>query len=106
MNSTFKGTPTYDLPELPAGLKWDTTELLLKTGVLRIVEDLTGIDGIAADEEVSAEVYTLGGQKVGTVTSSMSALQNAVKSLGAQKGTYIIKARAKVASGTMKLVVE
>lgn len=106
VNSTFKGAPTYDLPELPAGLKWDTTELLQKTGVLKIVEDPTGIDGIAADEEVSAEVYTLGGQKVGTVTSSMSALQNAVKSLGAQKGTYIIKVRAKVASGTMKLVVE
>ncbi|MBR7170577.1 MAG: autotransporter-associated beta strand repeat-containing protein, partial [Prevotella sp.] len=88
VNGTVSGTPTFDLPELPQGLKWDTSELMQQTGVLKIVEDLTGIDGIAADEEVSAEVYILGGQKVGTVTTSMSAIQNAVKSLGAQKGTY------------------
>jgi autotransporter-associated beta strand protein len=102
---TFKGTPSFDLPELPAGLVWDTTELLQKTGVLKVVVD-TSIDGITLSEPVDADIYTLSGQKVGSVRTTKASMQRDVKALGTGKGTYIINVRANGKGGTMKMVVE
>jgi autotransporter-associated beta strand protein len=38
---TFSGTPEFDLPLLPPGLEWDTSEVAQKTGVLRVVKGLS-----------------------------------------------------------------
>ena len=35
--STYKGTPTFQLPQLPAGMAWDTSQVAQKTGVLKVV---------------------------------------------------------------------
>lgn len=42
LSGTFSGTPKFDLPELPAGMAWDTTKLTDGTGVLSIIA-ATGI---------------------------------------------------------------
>ena len=38
VSGNFSGTPTFDLPELPSGLKWDTSGLCDATGVLTVVK--------------------------------------------------------------------
>ena len=56
---TFSGHPQVELPELPAGLAWDT-EHLQSDGLLTIVEGEVGIDGIATDR-VRSTVYSVSG---------------------------------------------
>ncbi|MBQ4392801.1 MAG: autotransporter-associated beta strand repeat-containing protein [Prevotella sp.] len=64
--NTFKGTPAFDLPALPAGMAWDTEGLAQKTGLLRIVEgeaidyDVDG-DGNVALSDVTAIINAING---------------------------------------------
>ena len=59
------GTPTaINLPELPAGLYWDTTNLLTTESKLRVTDVPTGISGIRADGDNAGKTYTLGGTAV------------------------------------------
>ena len=59
------GTPaTIKLPELPAGLEWDTTDLLTPTGTLRVVADPTGIKNISTDNYNIGIIYSLDGKVV------------------------------------------
>jgi hypothetical protein len=62
LSGTFSGTPKFDLPELPAGMAWDTTHLTDGTGILRIVE-ATAVHQIAVDADPK-NVYDLQGRLV------------------------------------------
>jgi hypothetical protein len=57
--NSFSGTPTFELPELPEGLKWDTSETVQKVGVLRIVEDQTAyvLGDVNGDGKVDVSDY-------------------------------------------------
>ena len=65
-SSSFRGTPVFDLPKLPAGMAWDTTGLADKTGILRIVEgtsdpyDVNG-DGTVDVADISAIIDVMAG---------------------------------------------
>ncbi len=66
---TFSGTPTFDLPALPAGLYWDTREVAQSTGVLRITDDATvGIRGMQR-ADAADRIYDLRGRLVKTGTT-------------------------------------
>ena len=57
--------PTLNLPELPTGLYWDTSDLLKPTGILRVTDVETGIVWISDDESKKSNVwYTLDGRKL------------------------------------------
>ena len=57
---------TFDLPQLPEGLEWDTTGLLNKNGVLKIVES-TAVNDLPTDiRDQAPAIYTLGGQRIDT----------------------------------------
>ena len=91
---TFKGTPVFDLPELPEGLYWDTTEVAQKTGVLRITDDSTkGISAIDANALVTCDVYDLSGHVVASYSSQRSEAKKRVASMPLRAGTFIIKMR-------------
>ena len=62
VSGTFSGTPTFDLPELPAGMEWDTSRLTEATGILSI-KQATGIHNITADSD-PLNVYNLSGRLV------------------------------------------
>jgi len=53
----------FDLPELPNGLAWDTTSLLNKNGVLRVVED-TGVHNLPIDAPADDKWYDLQGRRI------------------------------------------
>lgn len=88
----FTGTPSYDLPALPDGLYWDTSELAAQKGVLKVTDDATvGIGSLSADTEVTCEVYAISGIRLGTFQTRRSAVSSQIKRLGFGAGTYIVK---------------
>ena len=98
----FSGAPSkLTLPELPAGLSWDVSDLYKPTGVLKVVV-ATGISHLAANEAFTGDVFTANGMKIGTVTTTKAQVQNAVKALGVADGVYIIR----VAGEAMKVIVK
>lgn len=63
---TFSGTPSkINLPALPDGLEWDTTDLLASTGILRVTGEATGIRTLNADQ-LDGKIYSLDGRRVDT----------------------------------------
>ena len=87
---SYAGTPKFDLPVLPDGLAWDTSQAAQKKSVLKVVA-ATGISTISSDAFVDCEVYTLSGSLVGRFASvkAKAALDVMNQPLGA--GTYIVK---------------
>ena len=69
-----------NLPILPEGLAWDTTDLLKTTGKLRVISTSTGIHELG-DNSKRTTVYTLTGRAVNTPS---------------KKGIYIINGRKTV----------
>ena len=49
---TFRGTPAFDLPALPAGMAWSTDEVAQQSGILRIVAGTTDPYDVNADGSV------------------------------------------------------
>ena len=65
VGSLQANNPTLNLPELPTGLYWDTSDLLKPTGILRVTDVETGIVWISDDESKKSNVwYTLDGRKL------------------------------------------
>ena len=88
---TFSGTPQFDLPELPAGLKWDTSSVAAAKGVLRIAEDPTAITAIAADDQVTVEVFAASGVRVATYTATYAEVRAAFFRLSLKRGIYVLR---------------
>lgn len=92
---SFTGTPVLDLPELPAGLYWNTSALAAATGVLSITDSSAdGIGRIADSEQVACEVYTTGGMLAGTFKSLRSDVRTEVEKLGVKPGLYVVRMMA------------
>ena len=88
---TFSGKPTVILPELPAGMKWDDSELLTKNGVLKIVEGTTGINAASADEPVVCRLYTTSGVLVGEYKATVTTAVKTAQTMPVNHGTYILR---------------
>ena len=99
---SFVGKPSkITLPELPAGMEWDTSGLLSPTGVIKIITS-TGIDGLAADEEFTGAVYDVSGVKIATITTTKEKASQDVKLVVRNAGVYIIRAQG----GTLKVTIK
>ena len=68
-----------NLPELPTGLYWDTTDLLKPTGVLRVTDQPTGIHTIRAEQPNDGKYYTLSGMPVENPTKKGVYIRNGKK---------------------------
>ena len=73
------GNPVLHLPELPAGLYWDTTGLLTKEGKLRVTDQPTGINAVEADQLNGGNYYTLDGMRIGKPTKKGIYIRNGKK---------------------------
>ena len=73
------GNPVLHLPELPAGLYWDTTGLLTKEGKLRVTDQPTGINTIEADQLNGGNYYTLDGMRIDKPTKKGIYIRNGKK---------------------------
>ena len=75
------GNPVLHLPELPAGLYWDATNLLTKEGKLRVTDQPTGINAIEADQLNDGNFYTLDGVRIDKPTKKGIYIHNGKKVL-------------------------
>ena len=76
---SIDAAPTaINLPELPAGLEWDTTDLLNTTGILR-VKAATGIQNVSANKSNNGKTYTLDGKIVENPTKKGIYIKNGKK---------------------------
>ncbi len=73
------GNPVLHLPELPAGLYWDTTGLLTKEGKLRVTDQPTGINAVEADQLNGGNYYTLDGMRIDKPTKKGIYIRNGKK---------------------------
>lgn len=95
--------PTLELPELPEGLAWDTTELLTTTGTLRVT-DATGLRLTSWDEPVKTAVYTLDGVKVDAFDCAYNQVGEALNRTSLPTGLYIIRMESVNGSGAVKMM--
>ncbi len=102
----FSGTPTVNLPELPSGLEWDTSNLLETEGILRVV-DPTGISSAStSDSPVKCSLYSISGVMVADFEATASDAVATAKSLGVSHGTYILRMENGDSVKCVKVVVK
>ena len=90
------------LPELPAGSKWDTSELYAKEGVLKVVKDeASAIDNLPATAILTADVFTTDGILIGNVSTTKANLKNAIKALTGKRGNYVLQFTSGTNSGNV-----
>ena len=75
---TGNQAPVINLPQLPEGMEWDTTDLLTTTGKLRVVA-ATGINSVKADSRNDGKTYTLNGIAVENPTKKGIYIRNGKK---------------------------
>ncbi|MBQ3875383.1 MAG: hypothetical protein II728_08365, partial [Bacteroidaceae bacterium] len=98
------GNPSFDLQELPAGLAWDTSEVMT-TGKLKVVA-ATSVNKIAANDEVECSVITLAGVKVAEFKSTKANVEAAAKAAGLERGSYIVSMKSASAVENIKLLIK
>jgi hypothetical protein len=94
--------PTLELPELPEGLAWDTTELLTTTGTLRVM-DASGLHLTSWDEPVKATVYTLDGMQVDAFDCIYNKVKDNLNKTNLPAVLYILKLDGLNGSGAVKM---
>ena len=106
VTGTFSGNPTFDLPELPEGLYWDTSGLLQKVGVLSITDDATSVRQTENGKILDCHVYSLSGALLATYQSTRADAASQARRQGLKAGTYVIQLRGDRRIETQKIVVK
>lgn len=96
-------TTTFELDSPGEGLEWDTTDI--EDGIVR-VKLSTSVDDIHADEEVTCEVFTVGGAQVGSFTCARKDIRRTLKQSGAAPGTYMVKTIQGSSTATEKISID
>ena len=102
--TSFSGTPTLNLPELPEGLFWDTSLLLTKEGKLR-VSGTEGIGLLPSNMHVACTVYTMGGQQVTEYEAKVSDVVRKAHKQHLPAGAYIIRMQANGMKTSQKVII-
>lgn len=97
----------YDLPDLPAGLEWDTSAMNSTTGTLKVRAVSDGIDDIGMNEQVRCVVYDLTGQRVAEFTTERAGVETAIRNATSRRGVFVVRMTAlggAVASVKMRIL--
>ena len=91
---TIEGTPSFDLPDLPEGLSWDTSTLM-QDGVIRVTSG-AGIQHVTADAgQCDCLVFDIAGKLVASFTncdlSNPSTLQDLMRKQGLASSVYLVR---------------
>ena len=91
---TINGTPTFDLPDLPEGLSWDTSTLM-QDGVIRVTSG-AGIQHVTADAgQCDCLVFDIAGKLVASFTncdlSDPATLSNLLRKQGLASSVYLVR---------------
>ncbi len=98
---------TLELPALPEGLAWDTSELYAATGVLKVVKDESAsIGNIPASTALEADVISLDGKVLGRIATTKAALSKDVRRVAGAPGCYIVRFVSGTNTESVTVVVE
>lgn len=95
--------PQLQLPELPAGMAWDTSAVSMTSGVITVAEGM-GIDDIAADTQLNCTVYNAKGIAVMHFTAAKSQIEEYTSTLAS--GVYVVAIEAPGIKLSQKVVVK
>ncbi len=101
----FSGTPTVNLPELPSGLYWDTSDLLTTSGTLRVTDNVSGIAAATSATPVHCRMFTVSGILVAEFDATLGEAAAVAKKNVATAGTYLLQISSSRDSKTLKLSV-
>ena len=105
--ATDAGTVKLELPELPAGLAWDTGDLLSTKGTIRVVKSSgDAIASLAYDETVSVSVYDLSGAEVAAFETTYGTVSAKAAETVGVKGVYVLRISSASGIRTRKLVLQ
>ncbi|OQC04667.1 MAG: Autotransporter-associated beta strand repeat protein [Bacteroidetes bacterium ADurb.Bin090] len=93
--------PELVLPELPANLAWDTSELFTGRGKLSVT-DANGLQLNSWDEMLDIQVVNINGLTVASLESKATEWEKDVKELNLAKGIYLIKLQSGKSSRIVK----
>ncbi len=102
---TFTGTPTINLPELPEGLYWDTSDLLTTSGTLRVTDSSSGIASATTTTPVHCRMFTVSGIMVAEFDATLGEAAAVAKKNATASGTYLLQISTARDSKTLKLSV-
>jgi autotransporter-associated beta strand protein len=86
-----KYTPTLELPELPEGLEWDTSELFSTTGTLKVVESTTAINKVTNDSRADVVVYNINGTEAARFTTTYGLVYATAADTDLPNGLYLLR---------------
>lgn len=95
--------PALELPELPEGFAWDTSNVTATNGVIKVAES-SGVSGIEADEVVTCRVVTMAGVVVKEFTGRAADVMTGCEGLA--KGIYVLTMSADGKTETRKVVID
>ena len=104
--ASFNGDPVINLPVLPLGLKWDDSDLLNATGILRVLDDPTGISSVMDGGKVKCRVYTFNGIYVCDFECYSDDVITVMRSKGLAGGTYIVRVGSDTGTENIKIVIK
>lgn len=96
-------TTVYDLPTLPEGLAWDTSDI--ESGVLRVAKS-NAIQTVNAEEELSCVVYTTNGVECARYACRYTDVMQRLYGLGLSKGVYLVHMASDASEIVEKYVVK
>lgn len=103
--ATFEGTPSVQLPQLPAGFAWDTTDMLKAKGQLKVVAGNTDdIQTVQSAGLMRYQVYSMAGALVDEFTSSPQNMRAVVASMPLLPGIYMVRPQG--SNHTVKVLIK
>jgi hypothetical protein len=84
-------TPTLELPELPEGLEWDTSELFTTTGTLKVIESTTAINKVTNNSRADVVVYNINGTEAARFTSTYGLVYATAADTDLPNGLYLLR---------------
>jgi hypothetical protein len=100
-NSFSSSIPELVLPELPANLAWDTSELFTGRGKLSVT-DANGLRLNSWDEVLDIQVVNINGLTVASLKSKATEWGKDISELNLAKGIYLIKLQSGKSSRIVK----
>lgn len=98
-----QSAPIFDLPELPAGLAWDTSQLVSRSGLLKVT-DASGLNLTSWDELIRVTLITTDGVVLETSECRANEVDAYIAQLRLNSGIYLLKMDSERGSSVKKFL--
>ena len=105
--TTDANTVKFELPDLPAGLTWNTDDLLGTSGTIRVVKSSDdAVVTLSYDEKVRVSVYDLSGTEVAAFETTYGTVRAKAAAEIGTKGVYVLRITSDSGVQTRKFVLQ